>query len=143
MMPISTHLPADITSVGLLGIAVGLVILWVIVSIPVYLAGKIATGGKSTLGEAMVATVLGPIVYVIVLVGADFFLAEILRGGACVLGYVLAFMAWIWVYKRTFRTGWLGGLAIAILAAVVFAIFSIIVGAIFGIIAPTSPLSRV
>jgi hypothetical protein len=141
MMSISAHIiPTEITLLGVLAIVIGLVILWIIVSIPVYLAGKIVTGGKSTLGEAMAATVLGPVVYFIVLVGTDFFGGEILGGIAYILGYILAFLAWLWVYKRSFKTGWLGALAIAILAIVVFAIFSLVVSALFGIIRPSSSL---
>jgi hypothetical protein len=124
-------IPTDL--VGLVLLIVVLVILWIIVSIPAYLAGKIVTGGKSTLGEAMAATVLGPIVYIIVRLGIDFFLAGVLGGAAIIIGYVLAFLAWIWVYKSIFKTGWLGGLAIAILAIIVFVIFSLIVGALFGL----------
>lgn len=108
--------PNGITLLDLIAIIIGLVILSIIVSIPVYLAGKIVTGGRSTFGEAMVATVLGPIVYFIVLASVGFFLKGILGGAASTLGYLLAFLAWIWVYKHTFRTGWLRGLAIAILA---------------------------
>jgi len=129
--------PNGITLLSLIAIIIGLVILWIIVSIPVYLAGKIVTGGRSTFGEAMAATVLGPIVYFIVLTGVGFFLEGILGGAASTLGYILAFLAWIWVYKQTFKTGWLGGLAIAILAVVVFVIFSLVVGALLGIIVPS------
>ena len=138
MISISASLfPNGITLVGLVAILIGLIVLWIIVSIPVYLAGKVVTGGRSTFGEAMVATVLGPIVYFIVLAGVRFFLEGLLGGAASTLGYILAFIAWIWVYKRTFRTGWLGGLAIAILAVLVFVIFSLIVNALLGIVVPS------
>ena len=133
----SSIFPNGITLLSLIAIIIGLVILWIIVSIPVYLAGKIVTGGRSTFGEAMAATVLGPIVYFIVLTGVSLFLKGILGGAASTLGYILAFLAWIWVYKHTFKTGWLGGLAIAILAVIVFVIFGLVVGALFGIIVPS------
>jgi hypothetical protein len=138
MMTLSSSMfPNGITLLSLVAIIIGLVILWIIVSIPVYLAGKIVTGGRSTFGEAMAATVLGPIVYFIVLTGVRLFLKGILGGAASTLGYILAFLAWIWVYKHTFKTGWLGGLAIAILAVIVFVIFVLVVGALFGIIVPS------
>lgn len=129
--------PNGITVLNLIVIIIALVILWIIVSIPAYLAGKIVTGGRATLGEAMAATLLGPIVYFIVLVGVSFFLGGILGGAAYALGYILAFVAWVWVYKRTFRTGWLGGLAIAILAILVFLLLGLVVGAILGTIVPS------
>ena len=139
MISLPTNIfPNGFTLLDLIAIIIGLIILWIIVSIPAYLAGKIVTGGRSTFGEAMVATVLGPIVFFIVLVGVDLFLKGILGGAASILGYLLAFLAWIWVYKRTFRTGWLGGLAIAILAVIVFAIFWLVILAILGAIAPSA-----
>jgi len=129
--------PNGITFLNLIAIIIALIILWIIVSIPAYLAGKLVTGGRSTFGEAMAATVLGPIVYFIVLTGVSFFLEGILGGAASALGYLLAFVAWIWVYKRTFRTGWLAGLAIAIVAILVFLLLGLVVGAIQGIISPS------
>lgn len=129
-------IPSEITLLNLLIIIISLVILWIIVSIPAYIAGKIVTNGKSTLGEAMAATLLGPIVYVIVLLGAGFFLGEIIGTGAYIWAYILAFVAWIGVYKSTFKTGWLGALAIAILAIIVFVVLGIIIGALFGLTMP-------
>jgi hypothetical protein len=129
--------PNGITVLTLIATIVGLVILWIIVSIPAYLAGKIVTGGRATLGEAMAATLLGPIVYFIMLVGVGFFLKGTLGGAAYALGYILAFVAWVWVYKHTFRTGWLGGLAIAIVAILVFLLFGLVVSASLGLIVPS------
>jgi len=129
-------IPIEITLFNLLLIIVGLIILWIIVSIPVFIAGRIVTKGKSTLGQAMSATLLGPIVYIIVFIVADFFLGELIGEGAYILGYILAFIAWIWVYKSAFKTGWLGALAIAILAIIVFIVLSIIIGGLLGLIGP-------
>ena len=135
-------IPSEITLLDLLIIIIGLVILWVIVSIPVYVAGKIVTNGKSTLGEAMAATLLGPIVYVIVLVGVGFFLGQIIGRSTYFLAYILAFVAWIGVYKSTFKTGWLGALVIAILAIILFVVLGIIIIALFGLTAPGSFFPR-
>jgi hypothetical protein len=129
---LASLIPSGITLLSLLVILLGLIILWIIVSIPVYVAGKIVTSGRSTLGEAMAATLLGPIVYVIVLATVDFFLGAIIDGSAYFWAFILAFIAWIGVYKSTFRTGWLGALAIAILAIIVFAVLGLIIVALFG-----------
>jgi len=116
---------------------IGLIILWIIVSIPAYLAGKVVTGGRSTFAEAMIATLFGPIVYVITLFVVDFLLGAITGSSiAYVLALILAFIAWVWVYKASFRTSWLGGLAIAILVVIAFWILSIILGFLFGPIIP-------
>jgi hypothetical protein len=55
---------------------------------------------------------------------------------ALALGYILALIAWIWVFKASFQTGWLRAILIAILAWIIFIVLSIIIGALFGIVYP-------
>jgi hypothetical protein len=124
------------TLMSLLVTIIGLIILWIIVSIPVWLAGKAVTGGKATFGDAMIATLFGPIVYAVTLIIVDYFLGALIGSTAYIIALILAFIAWIWVYKASFKTGWLGGIAIAILAVIIFAVISIIFGAIFGLVVP-------
>ena len=126
----------NMTLTSLLVTIIGLIILWIVVSIPVWIAGKAITGGKGTFGEAMLATLFGPIVYVVTLILVDFFLGSFIGSSAYLIGLILAFIAWIWVYKASFKTGWLGGIAIAILAVIIFAVISIVLGALFGLIVP-------
>ena len=128
----------SMTPTDLVVTIVGLIILWVVISIPAWLAGKAITGGKSTFGDAMVATLVGPIVYFVILIAVDFFLGTLIGSGAFVIALILAFVAWIWVYKSSFGTSWLGGLGIAILAVIIFAVMSVILGALFGIVVPAS-----
>jgi hypothetical protein len=132
----------SLTLTGLLVTIIGLVILWIVVSIPAWLAGKAITGGKSTLGDAMIATLFGPIVYVVILVVVDYFLGETIGSWGFIIALLLAFIGWIWVYKASFGTSWLGGLGIAILAIVIFAVASVILGALFGIVVPASLFPR-
>ena len=127
----------NMTPMNLLVTIIGLIILWIVVSIPVYLASKAVTGGKSTFGEAMLATLFGPIVYIATLIIVNYFLGALLGASAYIIALILAFIAWIWVYKASFKTGWLGGIGIAILAVIIFAVISIILGAIFGLVVPT------
>ena len=121
---------------NLVALIIGLVILWIIVSIPAYLAAKIVTAGRSTFGEAMLATLFGPIVYAVTLFVVNTFLETIIGGVAFTLAFILAFVAWVWVFKASFRTGWLAGLGIAILTLIVFTILEIIVGFLFRSIIP-------
>lgn len=123
--------------VSLVVLIIGLIILWIIVSIPAYLAGKVVTSGRSTFGEAMLATLFGPIVYAVTLIVVDYFLGAIIGGEASVIALILAFIAWVWVFKASFKTGWLGGLGIAILSVIVFWILSMILGFLFGSITTT------
>ena len=121
---------------GILYTLIGLIILWIIVSIPVWLAGKAVTGGKATFGDALLATLAGPIVYFIVTFLVALFLGAIIGSAALVFGYILALIAWIWVFKASFSTGWLQAILIAILAWVFFIVISIVIGALFGIVYP-------
>jgi len=121
---------------GILYTLIGLIILWIIVSIPVWLAGKAVTGGKATFGDALLATLAGPIVYFIVTFLVALFLGAIIGSAAVVFGYILALIAWIWVFKASFSTGWLQAILIAILAWVFFIVISIVIGALFGIVYP-------
>ncbi len=116
---------------------ISLIILWIVVSVPVWLAGKAITGGKATFGEALLATLVGPIVYFIVTFVVDFFLSAVIGASAFVIGWLLALLAWIWVYKASFQTGWIRAILIAILAWVIFIVLSFIVGALFGVNYPS------
>ena len=119
-----------VTLFDLIVVLVALVMLWVIVSLPVYAAAKIVTSGKATLGEAMGATLGGTLVYVLVLVGVDFFLKAVLGHFAVVIAFILAFVAWLGVYKASFDTSWLGAVGIAVLAAMLVIIVSVFAAAI-------------
>jgi hypothetical protein len=132
----------SLTLTDVLVTIIGLVILWVVISIPAWLAGKAITGGKSTFGDAMVATLVGPIVYFVILIVVDFFLGTLIGSGAFIFALILAFIAWIWVYKSSFGTGWLGGLGIALLSIIILAIMSVILGVVFGIVVPASFFPR-
>jgi len=133
---LSNLIVGNMTLTSLLVTIIGLIILWVIVSIPVWLAGKIVRGGRATFGEAMIATLFGPIVYAVTLAIVGYFLGALIGSTAYIIALILALIAWIWVFKASFKTGWLGGIAIAILAVIIFAIISIILGALFGLAVP-------
>ena len=124
-----------VTFATLLVTLLALILLWIIVSIPVWLAGKAVKGGKASFGEALLATLAGPIVYFIVLFLMSL-LSKVVGSAAFVFAYVLALLAWIWVFKASFRTGWLQAIAIAILAWVIFIILSIVIGALFRVAYP-------
>lgn len=136
LIPLFIPIFGQLNVVDLLLIIVGVIILWIIVSIPVYIAGKIVTSGESSLGDAMIATLFGPIVYAITLFVVDYFLGPLIGSGAYVLALIFAFIAWVWIFKASFKTTWLGALAIAILAVLVFAAISIIFGALLGVVVP-------
>jgi hypothetical protein len=122
--------------ISIIAIIIGLIILWILVSIPVYIAGKIVTGGASTLGDAMLATLFGPIVYTITLFLVAFLLGDLIGSNAYIVALIIAFIGWLWVFKASFKTGWLRALAIALLAVLIFTAISILFGALLGIMVP-------
>jgi hypothetical protein len=101
---------------------ISLVIIWVIVSIPVWISAKILTSGRASFRRAMLVTASGLIVYVLVLIISTNFLSLTIGNRSQLItsiGLVLAFLAWIYVFKRGFETGWIRGIGIALLAIIV------------------------
>src|SRR5712691_9799681 len=89
---------------GLLVLIVGLVILWIIVSIPVYAAGKLVTARKADFGQAMGATLGGGLAYFLVFYGVAFFLGALIGPIATIFALILALVTWIAVYRASFDT---------------------------------------
>ena len=105
----------------IVGILIALVVIWIIVSLPVYVAAKIVKGSKATLGRAMLATLFGPIVFILVIVFTSALLVE-LGIVFFFLPVAIAFIAFLGVYKSVLKTGWLGAFGISIIATVILAI---------------------
>jgi hypothetical protein len=120
---------------------IGLIALWIIVSIPVWIAAKILTLGKAKFTRAMLVTAVGPIVYAIVffVIAGALTLAIGDPTIPAVIAFVIAFIAWIGVFKKGFDTGWLRAVAIAILAIIVFAVIGLILTLIIQAIVPGTP----
>ncbi|HXV46431.1 MAG TPA: hypothetical protein VD736_07155 [Nitrososphaera sp.] len=131
------------TEIAIIAAAVilGLIALWIIVTIPVWIAAKILTLGRAKFTRAMLVTAIGPIVYAIVFFISAAVLTVALGNPTipAIIGFILAFVAWIGVFKRGFDTGWIRALAIAILATVVFAVIGIIITLIIQAIVPGAP----
>jgi hypothetical protein len=52
------------------------------------------------------------------------------------LALIVAPIAWLWVYKRMFNTGWLRALGITVLSFILFIVLAWIVSVILGIALP-------
>ena len=128
-------IPSIPTGLGdLLVFLVGLVVLWVIISIPVYFGSKAVTGGKSSFGEAMFATLGGGLAYFIVYFIVAIFLGAVIGAAAAVpFAIILGVIAWLAVYRSAFKTGWFGAIAIVIVAWVVLIILDFVLVHTFGI----------
>jgi hypothetical protein len=122
-------------------VIIGLLVLWIIVSIPVWIAAKILTRGRVKFSRAMLVTALGPIIYAMVF----FIFAALLTALVgdptvpIIIGFIVAFIAWIGAFKKGFDTGWLRALGIAILAIVVFAVIGLIISLLIQLIVPEAP----
>jgi hypothetical protein len=125
------HFPTD--PVGLLIYIVGLLILWIVVSIPVYFAGKVVKKGQAEFGEAMSATLGGVVVYYIVYFAVAIALSAVIGPSAGAIALVLGFLAWLAVFKGSFHTGWLGAVGIVVLAWIILMVLDFILVAIFGV----------
>src|ERR1700680_4333192 len=96
------------TAEGLLVLAITLVVLWIVISIPVYISGELITSGRAHFGEAMGATLGGALAYVIILWAGTFLLTPILGASALIISFAFALLVWLAVYRASFETGWLG-----------------------------------
>ena len=119
----------------------GLVIMWIVVSIPVYLAAKLVTLGKARFTRAMIVTAVGPVIYAIVFFLSNAALSATLGQQFLIaaISFILAFIAWIGVFKLGFETGWIRALGIAFLAVIVFAIIGAIITAGLHALVPSAP----
>jgi len=121
---------------------VSLVIMWAIISVPVWISAKILTSGRARFGRAKLVTVIGPIVYALVLIISTSFVSPALGNRLSIimlLGTVLAFLAWIYVFKKGFETGWIRAAAIAVLAIIVFVIIGAVIALFTHLFVPNAP----
>ncbi len=124
------HFPSD--PLGILVYVIGLVILWIVASVPVYFSGKVIKGGRASLGDAMGATLGGVLVYYVVFFVVAVALGSVIGPSAGAIGLVLGFLAWLAVFRGSFHTSWLGAVGIVILAWIILLVIDFILVAIFG-----------
>jgi hypothetical protein len=132
MVPFSLS-PLPSTIGGLFVYAIGLLILWVIISIPVYFAGKAITKGGADFGDAMGATLGGGLAYFIVYFIVAFFLGAVLGPAGFVFASILGALVWLAVFRAAFRTTWFGAIAIVAIAYVILLVLDFILIAAFGV----------
>ncbi len=132
--------PADFVLVGVALLA-GLIILWIVVSIPVWFAAKVVTLGRARFTRAMLVTAVGPAIYAVVFLISSFALSVTIGQQFLVaaFSFILAFIAWIGVFKVGFDTGWLRALGIALLATLVFIVIGAIVTIGLQALVPNTP----
>ena len=90
----------------------------------------------------MLVTAAGPVVYAVVLIISTNIISLAIGNRLSLitsLGVVLAFLAWIYVFKRGFETGWIRATAIAIVAIFVFVIIGRAIDSFTHLIVPNVP----
>ena len=127
---ISIHFPTD--PLGVIVYIIGLVILWIVASVPVYFSAKAIKGVRASFGDAMGATLGGVAVYYIVFFVVAIALGAVIGPSADAIGLVLGFLGWLAVFRGSFRTSWLGAVGIAVLAWVILLFIDFVLVAIFG-----------
>ena len=131
MTVFSLHFPSD--PFGVLVYIVGLAVLWVVVSVPVYFAAKLVKGERAGFGDALGATLGGIIVYWIVFLVVAYALGAVIGPSAEVFALILGVLAWLAVFRKTFRTSWFGAVGIVVLAWLILIVLDVILVAIFGV----------
>ena len=98
----------------------------VVLTLVFYIAGVIVVGKqRALLSDAFVISLLGTIVSSICLL---FF--------SPLIGLILSLIIWLLLIRRYYETGWLGALAVGILAVIVSVVTLVIIGIILGIFNP-------
>lgn len=115
---------------SVIGIILTIIIAWIVISIPLYLAGKLISGRHTTFGKAMIAAIVAPLVtlffFFLVTVGLALFLGPL----SLLVGGIVAIAVLSYVYASIFDTSLMGGFAIAILGTIITYVMTFIVAAL-------------
>lgn len=114
--------------------------LWVVVSIPVWISAKIFTSGRVGFGQAMGATLLGPLAYIIVFSILNVIQTLIINNVLfSMISFIIAILSWLGTFKIIFKTGWLKTIVIVIVAIIIFIVGSIAASMLLLTLIPEMP----
>ena len=95
-----------------------------ILAVVLYLAGLVVVGKKrALLSDAFIISLLGTVLSIL------FFMFLPYR----LLALMLSIIVWLLLIKRLYETGWLGAIAVGILAMVIFLAVTVLLALFFGI----------
>ena len=95
----------------------------VVMTIVFYLAGIVVVGKRrALLSDAFVISLLGTIVSSI----CSLFFPP-------VIGLILSLLVWLLLIRRYYETGWMGALAVAVLAVIIYVVVWVILAFLFAI----------
>ncbi|RLI29289.1 hypothetical protein DRO53_02490 [Candidatus Bathyarchaeota archaeon] len=107
---------------------------WIITALAIFMAGRIVAGPEATFPKALALILVGGVI-----IGLFSYMAPLILGP---LGWILAFLLWVWLIKSFFGVGWLGGFLIAILASIIFLVLMVFAAlglALAGFTVPFTP----
>jgi len=95
-----------------------------ILAVVLYLAGLVVVGKKrALLSDVFIISLLGTVLSIL------FFMFLPYR----LLALILSIIVWLLLIKRLYETGWLGAIAVGILAMVIFLAVTVLLALFFGI----------
>jgi len=98
----------------------------IVLAVILYLAGLIVVGGKrARLTDALIISILGTVLSTLFLMFIPYPLIAV----------ILSIITWLLLIKSLYETGWLGSLAVGILAIVIYLAVTILLALFFGILA--------
>lgn len=96
-----------------------------ILTVVLYLAGRIVVGGKRALfSDAFIIALLGTVLSALFVAFVPYSLIAIL----------LSIFVWLLLIKRFYETGWLGAIAVGIISVIIFIAVLVLIALVFGIL---------
>ncbi|MEM3704166.1 MAG: hypothetical protein QXX79_07115 [Candidatus Bathyarchaeia archaeon] len=96
-----------------------------ILTVVLYLAGQIVVGGKRALfSDAFIIALLGTVLTTLFIAFVPYSLIAIL----------LSVFVWLLLIKRLYETGWLGAIAVGIIAVIIFIAVLVLIALVFGVL---------
>jgi hypothetical protein len=96
-----------------------------ILTVVLYLAGRIVVGGKRALfSDAFIIALLGTVLSALFVAFVPYSLIALL----------LSIFVWLLLIKRLYETGWLGAIAVGILTMIIFIAVLVFIALFFGIL---------
>jgi hypothetical protein len=118
----TTNLAAQIGTETLTGQLFTFIVGLIVLTIIFYIAGRAVVGGKKALfNDAFVISLLGTIVMNVCLY---FF--------GLLVGAVLSLIVWLLLIRHYYETGWLGAIAVGLMAVIVSIVIAILLGTLLG-----------
>lgn len=122
---------AIVTIGGIAIVIVFLILEWIIITIPAYLAAKLF-GSDTSFSRAMGAVLLSEIAAVIIIIIFVFISIAYKSFILGISGLIIAFIAVLGVYKSMFNVGWGAAFGIIIVSIIIVIIFNLVLS-FFGI----------